>query len=58
MHCRFVRNPDVCLDRVIKQRLAILGKLAKLGFQWLADGGNVAQSVRCAAEMPKGNRSG
>jgi hypothetical protein len=22
--------PDVCLDRVIKQRLAILGKLAKL----------------------------
>jgi hypothetical protein len=30
MHSRFVRNPDVCLDRVIKQRLAILGKLVKL----------------------------
>jgi hypothetical protein len=27
---RFVRNPDVCLDREIKQTLAILGKLAKL----------------------------
>ena len=30
LHCRLVGNQDVCLDRVIKQRLAIIGKLAKL----------------------------